>query len=152
MNKIKKQVFLEKIDQEIKKARAVAQKRAVAARRAKSFSRSQQGDRRYFEDADQIAQESLANLLCLKKEVENSSDKPAKKALPVAFITIQEAGETTSFYLVNNSAPLEKIQLLTPNSPLGKAVEGKKEGEKFSYQIEKDNQKTTYSGQIKRVE
>ncbi|HUS52206.1 MAG TPA: hypothetical protein VMX77_01925 [Candidatus Bathyarchaeia archaeon] len=152
MNKVKKQALLEKIDQEVKKARAVAQKRAATARRAKSFSRSQQGDRRYFEDADQIAQESLVNLLGLKREIENSLDKPAEEAHPVAFITIQEGGETTSFYFVTNSATLEGVQLLTPASPLGKAIDGKKEGDKFSYQIEKDGQKIIYSGQIKMIE
>ncbi len=70
----------------------------------------------------------------------------------MAFIIVKENGEETSFYFVKNSATLSGVQLLTPTSPLGEAIEGKKEGEKFSYQIKRDGQKTTYSGQIKKIQ
>jgi transcription elongation GreA/GreB family factor len=153
MEKTKKKELLDKLDQEIKKAKGLAQKRETAAKRAKSFSRSQQGDRRYFEDADRLAQESLINLLALKNEIEAASNEPAKEAQPVAFITLEhEDNEIDSFYFVNRAAGLSGVQLLTPDSPLGKAILGKRAGEKFSYQIEKEGQTTTYSGQIQKIE
>jgi transcription elongation GreA/GreB family factor len=153
MDRIKKKLFLEKLGQEIKKAKVLTEKTAMAAKRAKSFSRSQQGDRRYFEEADRIGQESLANLLALQEEVLACPDQPAKEASPVAFVTLEdEDGETSSFYFLNRSAGLSNLQLLTPASPLGKAILGKKEGDKFSYQIEKEGLTTTYSGKVKKVE
>ncbi len=112
-----------------------------------------QGDRRYFEDADRIAQESLAILIALKKEVEATSEKPANRVQPVSFVTLEhEEGEINRFYLVRKSASLTGVQLLTPDSPLGKAILGKKEGERFSYQVEKEDYKTTYSGRIKKID
>ena len=153
MNQIKKKPFLEKLDREIKKARVLAGKTTAAAKRAKAFSRSQQGDRRYFEEAGRMGQESLTNLLALKEEVLASSNQPAKEASPVAFVTLEdEDGEINSFYFLNRSAGLSNLQLLTPASPLGKALLGKKEGDKFSYRIEKEGLITTYSGKIKKVE
>ncbi len=152
MNKTRKSELLEKLNQEIERVRVLAEKSATAAKRAKGFSRSMQGDRRYFEEADRITQESLANLMALKKEIEAASEEIVKIAQPVSFINLEDENGEDYFYLVNRPANLSGIQLLTPDSPLGKAILGKKEGEKFSYQLEREGQTTTFSGRIKKIE
>jgi transcription elongation GreA/GreB family factor len=152
MNQTRKNELLEKIEQELERFRGLAEKSAAAARRAKGFSRSMQGDRRYFEEADRITQESLANLVALKKEIEAISSETAKTAQPISFITLEDENGEDNFYLVNRPANFSGIQLLTPDSPLGKAILGKKEGEKFSYQLEREGQTTTFSGKIKKIE
>lgn len=153
MNQVKKEEILTVLNQEIKKAQGIAKKRRETAKEFKSASRSQQGDRRYFEDADLIAQSYLARLLELKEEITSTPNQSPEKVESVSYVAVKhEDGETSSFYFVQRGINLPGLQLVTPESPLGKAVEGKREGVSFSYQIERDGQVFSYSGQIKKIE
>lgn len=153
MNQTKKKQLLKSLETEIKKAQEMAQKRKKAADEFRSASRSQQGDRLYFEDANHLAQGYLSRLLKFKKEVELAPNIKPEKLKSVSFITLQyRGGGESSFYFTQKSLRLLGLQIVSADSPLGKAIAGKKEGESFSYQVEKEGQKSRFSGKIKKIE
>jgi transcription elongation GreA/GreB family factor len=155
MQEARKKEFLKKLNQEIKKARHLAKSRQKAAKEFASASRSQQGDRLYFEDANHMARGYLNRLLSLKKEVTDNqkTQKRPKTVKSVSFVTLEyQDKHKNSFYFTSTGVTLPGLQLITPNSPLGKTIQGKKEGEKFSYQIRRDDQTLSFSGQVIKIE
>lgn len=153
MNQTRKKALLAVLEAEIAEAQAVAQKRRATARHFRGASRSAQGDRRYFENVADLAEGDLAELLTFKNELLATPLKETKNAKPICFIELEyKDGETGSFYFVHRGIRLPGLQLLTPSSPLGQAIEGKKENEAFIYQIETDGESVSFSGQIKKIE
>lgn len=153
MNQAKKQILLKILDQEIKKAKAVAQKRRATAKVYARASRSQQGDRRYFENIADLTESDLEELLTFKKELAVASEKSATSVKPVCFVTLEyQDGTTNQFYFVPLSVRLPGLQLITPPSPLGQAIKAKKAGETFSYQIQRENKTLAFSGKVVKIE
>lgn len=153
MKKGRKQEILKILEKEIKKAQETAKKTLITAKIFTRASRSQQGDRLYFQNTARLAEDRLIELLNLKKEITNVPDESLKIAEPISFVTlIYQNGEKQSFYLVNKSPKLTGLQLITPQSPLGKSIAGKKQGENFSYQAGENDETTTYSGKIEKIE
>lgn len=153
MKKGRQQEILKILEKEIKKAERTAQKTLAAAKIFTRASRSQQGDRLYFQNTARLAEDRFIELLALKKEITGVSDEPLKVAKPVSFVTlIYQNGRKQSFYLVNKGIKLSGLQLITPQSPLGKSIAGKKEGESFSYQVGENDQTTIFSGKIEKIE
>jgi len=131
----------------------MAEKTGQTARIFSRASRSQQGDRLYFEDAARLTRERLTKLRSLKEEITESSDSESKEIRQDSFVSIKyQNGESVSFYFVSQAITLANIQLITSQSPLGKAIEGKKEKEKYSYQIKNGGTTTVFYGQILKVE
>ncbi|MBN1263689.1 MAG: hypothetical protein JW991_05025 [Candidatus Pacebacteria bacterium] len=153
MQKIRKKQILAVTEEALNKAREVAQKRRATAKHFRRASRSQQGDRRYFENVADLAESNLAELLTFKKEIEATDEVKNETVKSVSFVEIQYPdGVCFSFYFTNRSIRLPGLQILTPHSPLGQAIEGKKEGEKFVYEVERDNQHISHTGRIKKIE
>lgn len=153
MKKEKKKILLDNLNRAIEKTKLTAEKKRATAKHFRGASRSQQGDRRYFENIADLAESNLAELLSLKAEVADSPEKTSQIAKPVCFIKIEEEnGQTNQFYYVSQGTSLPNLQLLTPRSPLGQAIKGKKENESFTFQTQKDNQIIKYSGKIKKIE
>lgn len=149
----RKQIIASILEKKIKEAQTRAGKTLKTAKIFRRASRSQQGDRLYFQNAASLAEDHLIDLIELKKELASASSQPLPVAQPVSFITIEDDnGETSSFYFVQKGVQLPGLPLLTPESPLGKSIYGKKPGEKFSYRVEKENQSVSFSGKIKKIE
>ena len=141
------------LEAEIAKAQIVAQKRRATAKHFRGASRSAQGDRRYFENVADLAEGDLAELSTFKDELLAEPQKETKNVKPICFVELEyEDGETSQFYFVNRGIRLPGLQLLTPNSPLGQSVVGKKQGEEFSYQVERDDENISFSGQVKKID
>ncbi len=111
------------------------------------------GDKYHSESAAELAQEFLLNLKRLRDEVENANDEKSATAAPVSYLELSyETGERVKFYLVEKNALLPGILLITSNSPIGKAVKDKKEGDRFSYETEPHGQTKTFTGKIDKIE
>lgn len=153
MNQTRKKALLTILEAEIAKAQIVAQKRRATAKHFRGASRSAQGDRRYFENVADLAEGDLNELLTFKDELLAVPEKETKKVKPICFVELEyKDGETGSFYFVQRGIRLPGLQLLTPSSPLGQAIEGKKENEAFTYQIKTNGESVSFSGQIKKIE
>lgn len=153
METVRKKVILAALEAEIEKAKVLAEQRRETAKHFRGASRSQQGDRRYFENAADLAESALSELLTLKEEIRLAPEATCLTAQPVAFISLKyQDGQTQNFYFVSRSVRLPNLPILTPQSPLGQAILGKKTGDSFFYQIERDGQIINYSGQIIKVE
>ena len=152
MKLTRKKEILKVINSEIKKAQITCQKTDKTAKIFKRASRSQQGDRLYFEDAAHLAQERLEQLQALKKEVVVASTQSAPTVKQASFVSIEyDNGDTDSFYFVSQGTTLAGIQLITHQSPLGQSIKGKKKKEKFSYQVKREMELTTFSGVINKI-
>jgi hypothetical protein len=111
------------------------------------------GDKYHSESAAELAKNYLSSLKSLREEITSSPDKTYSVAKPISFIVLgYDNGERTEFYYVKKGALLRGTLFMTPDSPIGKAVYGKKEGDSFSYEIEKGDEKVSYSGRIVNIE
>ncbi len=151
MDSQKKKFLLEKINQTLEKASFQAQKSRWAAKRFRGASRSQQGDRRYFENLADIAEESLDNLLELKKQMEKAPETPASRAQPPCYLEIESAAGKKSFFYIHELVKVEGLNFLTPASPLGQSVLNHRPGETVTYQISRDGETASFSVKLKMV-
>ncbi len=153
MNQLRKNQLLEILESEIENARQVAQRKREAAKDFKAASRSQQGDRRMFETTADMAESRLAELLNIRNTIAAAQEIPGQTANPPCYISLDFGhGEKKEFYFVSRGAQLPNLVLITQESPLGQSIIGKKQGEKFTYQIEKTEGKVTFSGKIDKIE
>lgn len=153
MKPAKKKELLTKLRVEIKKAKEMAAKKKKAARVFKVASRSQQGDKLYYENAFYMAQDHLLRLLEFEKEVTSTEEKTPDRVEPISFVTVEYMeGGAASFYFVKTGLRLAETILISPGSPLGQAIEEKKEGESFSYQVETDDRTISRAGKIRKIE
>ncbi len=153
MTKSRKNELLRLINIELGKAEISTEKTSADVKTFGKYSWSESGDKYHSESAAELAQEFLANLRKLCEEVESVNDEKSDSASPVSYIEISyDSGETAKFYLVNKNALLPGILLITPNSPIGKAVIGKKEKDGFSYEIISAAKKKVFSGKILKIE
>jgi len=153
VNLKRKKEILASLAQEIKKAAKTAKQRREAAKNFRMASRSQQGDRRLLENTADIAESFYLALLEFKKEIEASPNKPCSKIKPVCFVSLEfENGQPQNFYFASKRFELPGLQIIGAGSPLGQAIEGKKKGDSFNYQIKRDDQTITFSGKIVKIE
>ena len=141
------------LEAEIKKARKTAEKSRATAKEFRRASRSQQGDRRLYETAADLAESKLEELIVFKKTLENIPIKKNQRVEPFSFVKVEyDNGTVSPFHFVPQRIHLQDKLLVTPESPLGQAVIGKKEGEKFTFKIKRDGRTATNSGKIVKVE
>lgn len=153
MTKSRKDELLRRINLELGKAEISTEKTSAGVKTFGKYSWSESGDKYHSESAAELAQEFWLNLKKLRDEVENANDEKSISATPVSYLEISyNSSETAKFYLVNKSALLPGILLITPNSPIGKAVIGKKVGDDFSYKIKLPEKSKLYKGKIERIE
>ncbi|OGM02098.1 hypothetical protein A2115_03650 [Candidatus Woesebacteria bacterium GWA1_41_8] len=119
----------------------------VAKSAAGSWSAA--GDREHSRAQAVIVEENLNELKRINKEIETFIGKPVpEKIEPVCFMTlIYDNGEEKEFYLVHDPIHLSGFNLISPKSPLGQSLMGKRINEKFEYELE--GQKT--SGRVTKI-
>lgn len=153
MVKTRKEALLKLINLEIEKAQISTEKTSVDVKTFGKYSWSESGDKYHSESAAQLAQEYLANLRKLREEVEASNKEKSAVALPISYVEIvYDSRESAKFYFVNKGALLPGVLLITPSSPIGQAINNKKEGDSFSYQIGKGDKTKEFKGKIVKVE
>lgn len=160
MTKEKKKKVLDFLDLEIEKVKTSAAKTSDAAGFVMSGF-SEAGDKQsltlrdkyHAEKTAELTKQYLERLKALRKEIENSSVGVVNKAAPISYIKIRyEDGSELEFFLVENAASVTRFVFISKDSPLGKAVLGKKTGESFSYKLEDGMGKRSFSGKIVGLE
>lgn len=130
----------EVLDEEIKRA----EKSALETRRSANevsggmaASYSVAGDVEHANNTALLSQSKLTQLKKLKEEVESSLTKDAPKAVEVGcYISVKfQDGSQKDFYLVNNPVYLSRFNLISPDSPIGKAMLNKTRGSSFKYEL-----------------
>lgn len=108
---------------------------------ARSFSSG--GDRFHSRAQAEITAANVSNIKYLLEELEKACEKEIPETVkPVCIATITSTASSGDFVLVNNPVYLRSsLKLISPHSPLGKALIGKSKGQKFSY--------TTDLGEVK---
>jgi hypothetical protein len=116
---------------------------ADAIAKVAANSPSQSGDRFHSRAQAEITAGSVSNLKYLSEELEKACEKEIPETIkPVCIATITSTASSGDFVLVNNPVYLRSsLKLISPHSPLGKALIGKSKGQKFSY--------TTDLGEVK---
>jgi transcription elongation GreA/GreB family factor len=162
MNKIKKDEILKYLDRELLKIRESA-KVTDEASKFTMTGYSQAGDKKslakeylgkyHTTKAAELTEEYLKRLEKLKNEIIKSSDTVKNEAVPETSIDIKyDDGTTLSFILVDSAISLREYLFISSDSPLGKAVSGKKEGDIFSYTMDQQGQKIDFTGKILKIE
>ncbi len=150
MNKITKDEILKTLNIEILKIRESARKTDEASK-IHLTGGSASGDKYHPQMAASLTNEYLERLSSLKKEVSNATELISKIAQPVSFLkVIYDDAETLEFVLVENAVSTLRFIFISKNSPLGKAVLGKTEGDAFSYSLGENG--NNYSGRILSLE
>jgi len=103
---------------------------------ARSFSSG--GDRFHARAQAEITAANVSNLKYLLEELENACKKEIPVSIkPVCVVTITSTASSGDFVLVKNPEFIRSsLKLISPHSPLGKALMGKSKGEKFSYKTD----------------
>ena len=153
MNINDQQKLQEIISVHLVKARRDAVEARWAARRMRGASRSAQGDRKLFEGAADLAESNQAELEKLAEEINQEKTHIKNTVEPIATVELEfDQEKIQKFFFIPRRAGLTDANLLTPASPLGQAILGKRIGERFSYQITREGKKTFFSGLIKKIE
>jgi transcription elongation GreA/GreB family factor len=117
--------------------------------RSAAGSWSAAGDREHSHAQAVIVEENLNKLKRTSEEIEAFINRPVpEKIEPVCFMTlVYDNGEEKEFYLVRDPIHLQGFNLISPKSPLGQSLIGKRVNEKFEYELE--GQKT--SGRVTKI-
>lgn len=152
MNTTDQKELLEIVKTHLDKARVAATEARWAAKRMRGASRSQQGDRKFFENAADLAESNLAELEELSKVIDNQKIDTKKLVEPICTVELEFGkGEKTKFFFIPARAGITDSRFLTPQSPLGQAILDKKTGEKFAYEIDQEGQRKSFSGKITKI-
>ena len=134
MKKERKMYLLRQINAEIKRRLQYVEGAKEVTNSFISASPSESGDRLLYRLLYQLADSALDKLIQLKNEIESSSNDTVTIIAPPCYIEIRfPEGDVESFYLVNNVANIDGIDFVSSKSPLGKALLGRRQGEKVTY-------------------
>ena len=134
--------LLDKLQPAVEKARRAAQQAKEAENetsKSAATSWSAAGEREYTHQQAKIASDNLVNLENLLNEVTEAVGQPAPMMVrPVSMVTVMyvDSQKTDTFYFVSKSLYLIGARLISPESPIGQAVEHKSVGEEFEYEVE----------------
>jgi len=136
MDRIKTEEALNLLSSEIQKVSESAQKTDEASKdKLSGFSAA--GDKYHAKNASDLVKSYLQRLELLKKELTDAVSQISETAEPPCCLEmVYDDGQTARFYLVKNAVSLPNLSFISPDSPIGKAVLGKKAGETFSYKLE----------------
>lgn len=133
--------LLERLQQAIEKARRAAEQAKESENEMSKTARassSAAGEREYTRQQAEITQESLKKLEALEKEVAEAAEKPVPAVVgPVCWVAVEyeDGGRTETFYFVSKSLYLAGTKLISPGSPIGAAVLGRRTGEGFEFEV-----------------
>ena len=117
---------LVKVGDRAKKTKESANEIAQAA----SLSPSQSGDREHSRGQARVVEESLIRLKKLHEEVVGASKEPVRAIFAPCFIVFEKEGEKNEAFLVENPVFVKGVSFISTSSDLGKALMGKKVGDK----------------------
>ena len=130
MDQKRKLFLLDKINIEIeKRIRGVEAAREISKdyQTAALGSASIGGDRLHAENNEQIQKSQLSLLKNVREQIENGF---------VRFIVVEyQDGQRKEFYLLRSNVTIPEILIVTPDSPLGAVLQGKKQSDSFSYLV-----------------
>lgn len=139
MERPKLKILLELIEKELEKAKRQAEQThlsAIEIGRAAAASPSQSGDREHARNQALLTKENLERIELLYREVDNSLDESPVIVKPVCNVLVEyEDKARYDFYLVNQPVFLGDVKLVSLNSPLGRAISGKKIGNEFEVTV-----------------
>ena len=145
MIKSRKEEILKLINFEVGKAKLMMDVTGFDAKNA--------GDKYHEEEAANITKKYFENLSKLLDEVKSAPDNSPEIVKPICYVELNyESGERVKLYLVRNYTLVTGALLITSESPIGRAIVGKKQSDNFSYEIVKGESKITYSGKIEIIE
>lgn len=133
----KLRLLSESIERELKKVEAFAKETRNSANeisKTAAGSHSAAGDRFHSEAQARIASENLDNIRKLKSELDVALAMKAPSSIESAcFIKLIVDGIEQELFYVENPVFISGYKLVSSHSPLGKAIKGKKSGEKFNF-------------------
>lgn len=145
MNKIKKQEIQKTLNTEIGRVRESA-KITDEASKSVLMNKLSSADKDRSEAAVELANNYLDRLELLKKEFAKTPEKTPEFVENGSLVeVVYDDGEVAELVLVKNAVSLPGLSFISVDSPLGKAVLGKSEGDNFSYDLENGKK---YSGKI----
>lgn len=134
----KLQTLLDLINTELAKTKEFAEKTKVAAQevaKSAAASPSQSGDRAHSQGTADIVEEKLGRIVLLKTEIEECLEKaiPETVSSP-CYIKLESASlGTLEYYLVQNPVLIDKVKLISTQSPLALELLGKRVGESTTF-------------------
>ncbi len=104
-------------------------------------SYSAAGDAEHARNTANLSIQKSRQIKKLSQELSKALDQETpEKTLPVCFVSVQfEDGSQKDFYFVENPIFLSGFNLISPASPLGASIMGKRVGEEFSYKSGEQN-------------
>lgn len=151
--RVKIEELKERVDAEIESAKKSAKENRksanlIAGGMASGYSIA--GDLEHARNTALLSEQRFDNLIKLHKELElGAKEATPQSVIPVCFVTIQpRMGEKKEYYFVKNNVYIKELNLITGNSPIGKAIFGKKVGEEYSY-VSDD---ASFTGEILEIE
>jgi hypothetical protein len=138
MARTKLEAFAKRMDEEIKKAETAAAGSNQAANEAShgmATSYSVAGDVEHAKNSALLSLQKVDQLKKLKGEVtEALKNEVPLSVIPVCVVSLLFSnGRKSEFYFVKNSVYVSGINLISPDSLLGKSILGKSAGVGFSY-------------------
>lgn len=111
------------------------------------------GEMFHAQNTQGMVNQYLERLKKLKSEVEKASDGVSEDVRPVCSVNVRyEDGNILGFYFVKEAVSLPGYLLISVDSPFGKAIIGKKEGDMFKYAIVQDGVNKSFKGNILKIE
>jgi transcription elongation factor GreA len=138
MTRIKLEKLYSRLKEEVEKAESTAQKSRQSSNEASGAlgaSYSAAGDAEHSHNTALLSQQKFEQLKNLKVEIESAKDSETPtNVIPPSFISVKFTdGRESEFYFVKNPAYISGLNLVSPDSLIGKAILGKNVGETFSY-------------------
>ncbi len=100
---------------------------------AASTSKSSSGDRESTELHAALNEARHKRLQLLHTSLDATTDEVSETVSPICYVEIEQGigkdRDTLTFYFTNTMVDLHGITLVTPESPIGKAIQGKKQGD-----------------------
>lgn len=146
-------ILVDLLQPTIEKARLAAEQNRESANEMSKTANAATyaaGEREYTAQQAKITRENLEELEELGKGVAAAVGRPVPATVqPISLVTVEyNGGETESFYFVSKSVYLNGVKLISPESPIGKAVADKSMGEGFEYEVGTERVR----GKIARIE
>jgi len=138
MERFKLKELAARLEEEVERAGSAALKSKQSSNEASgglATSYSAAGDAEHSKNSALLILQKFEQLKRLKEEIDIAlnSEIPAEVE-PVSFVILTfNDGRKSAFYFVKNPVYLSGLNLISPDSLIGKAILGKSVGESFSY-------------------
>ena len=95
---------------------------------------------------DKITEVTVIKLNELKHELEDELLKPTPDEIrPACAVVLQyddDESDSETFVVVNNPTGVKGVSQISPQSPLGLALIGKRAGKRFRYEVKREHEQT----------